>query len=84
MTFILDDILIRPFVGLIEVLRSMAIEELYDTAALRDELKENRLLFELGEFDEAEYERRRADIEQRLDVAERAREQLSGRVEVRR
>jgi hypothetical protein len=84
MTFILDDILVRPFVGLIEVLRSMAIEELYDTAALRDELKENRLLFELGEFDEAEYERRRADIEQRLDVAERAREQLSGRVEVRR
>jgi hypothetical protein len=84
MTFILDDLLVRPFVGLIEVLRSMAIEELYDTAALRDELKENRLLFELGEFDEAEYERRRADIEQRLDVAERAREQLSGRVEVRR
>ncbi|MFC5972812.1 gas vesicle protein GvpG [Halomarina salina] len=83
MTFIVDDLLVRPFFGLLNVIHAMAIEGMYDTEALQDELKENRLLFELGELSEAEYEERRADIEQRLDVAEQAREQLSGRIEVR-
>jgi hypothetical protein len=83
MTFVVDDLLVRPFFGLLKVIRAMAIEGLYDTEALRDELKENRLLFELGELTETEYEQRRADIEARLEVAEQAREQLSGRIEVR-
>lgn len=83
MTFILDDLFVRPFFGLLNVIHAMAIEGMYDTGALQDELKENQLLYELGELTEEEYEERRADIEARLDVAEQAREQLSGRVEVR-
>ena len=83
MTFILDDLLVRPFFGLFEVIQAMAVEEMYDTAALQDELKENRLLYELGELSEAEYEERREEIETQLDLAEQAREQMSGRIEVR-
>lgn len=80
---LVDDLLIRPFLSILEVINSMAVEEMYDTEAIRDEMKENRLLYELGERSEEEYERRKADLEAQLDVAERAREQLSGRVEVK-
>lgn len=80
---LVDDLLIRPFLSILEVIHSMAVEEMYDTEAIRDEMKENRLLYELGERSEEEYERRKADLEAQLDVAERAREQLSGRVEVK-
>ncbi|WP_254535118.1 gas vesicle protein GvpG [Halomarina litorea] len=82
--FIVDDLLLKPLVTVLNVIHSMAIEEMYDTGAIRDEMKENRLLYELGEYSEEEYERRRAELEAQLDVAERAREQLSGRVEVKR
>ena len=83
MTIIVDDLLVRPFISLLNVIHAMAIEEMYDPQALQDELKENRLLYELGELSETEYEERRAEIEAQLDVAEQAREQLSGRIEVR-
>ncbi|MFC6835443.1 gas vesicle protein GvpG [Halomarina ordinaria] len=82
--FILDDLLLRPLVAIGNVLHSMAIEELYDVGALRDELKENRLLFELGELSREEYELRQDDVRDRIALAEEAREHLSGRVEVKR
>ena len=47
--FIVDDLLVRPFVSLLNVVQAMAVEELYDTEAIRDDIKENRLLFEVGE-----------------------------------
>ncbi|MFP8955698.1 gas vesicle protein GvpF [Natrialbaceae archaeon A-CW3] len=81
---IIDDLLFRPFVGLVETLHTMALDELYDIEALEDELKENRLLYELGERSEAEYEQRKADIEADLEIAREVHEELtSGRVEVR-
>ena len=82
MTFLLDDLLVRPFVNLIEVLHDMALEELYDVEAIRDELKENRLLYELGERSEAEYERREAELRTQLEEAKEARERLRGRATV--
>jgi hypothetical protein len=82
--FLVDDLLVRPLLSIFEIIHSMAIEQMYDTSAIRDEMKENRLLYELGERTEEEYERRKAELEAQLDVAERAREQLSGRVEVKR
>jgi hypothetical protein len=82
--FVVDDLLLRPLLSVLNVIHAMAIEEMYDTGAIRDEMKENRLLYELGELSEMEYEQRRADLESQLDVAERAREQLSGQVEVKR
>lgn len=84
MAIIVDDLLIRPFVGLVNTLHTMAIDELYDIEALEDERKENRLLYELGERSEAEYEERKAEIEDELELAREVHEELtSGRVEIR-
>lgn len=81
---VVDDLLVRPFVSLINVVHAMAIEELYDTEAIRDDIKENRLLFEIGERSREAYEERRAELERQLDVAEQARENLQGKVEIKR
>jgi len=81
-TFLLDDLLIRPFVGLVEILHDMAIRDAYDVDAIRDELKENRLLYELGERSRPAYERRKAELESRLEEARAAREHLRGRARV--
>ena len=82
--FVVDDLLVRPFVSLLNVVHAMAIEELYDTEAIRDDIKENRLLFEIGERSREAYEERRAELERQLDVAEQARENLQGKVEIKR
>ena len=81
---LVDDLLLKPFVSLLNTLHSMAIQEMYDVGAIRDDLKENQLLYELGERSEEAYRERRADLEAQLDVAEAAHERLSGRVEVKR
>ncbi|AGB31514.1 gas-vesicle operon protein gvpG1 [Natrinema pellirubrum DSM 15624] len=83
--FILDDLLFRPFVGIVNALHSIALDELYDVEALEADLKENQLLYELGERDEDEYRRRKERLEADLDVARDVHERLSsGRVEVKR
>ena len=82
--FVVDDLLVRPFVSLLNVVHTMAIEEFYDTEAIRDDIKENRLLFEIGERSREAYEERRAELERQLDVAEQARENLQGKVEIKR
>lgn len=82
--FLIDDLLLRPIVLVGNVIHSMAIEELYDIEGIQDDIKENRLLFEIGERSEEEYETRRRELEQQLDVAREARETLTNKVEVKR
>ncbi|SFG61481.1 hypothetical protein SAMN04488063_2586 [Halopelagius inordinatus] len=83
--FLLDDLLVRPFVSLLDVLQQLALEEMYDIESLRDELKENQLLYELGERSKPEYERRKEELEEELELAEEVRDQLSGgKIEVKR
>ncbi|MGQ3413380.1 gas vesicle protein GvpF [Natrinema versiforme] len=83
--FVLDDLLLRPFVGIVDALHSIALDEMYDVEALEDELKENQLLYELGERSEEEYRRRKEELEAELETARDVHEQLSsGRVEVKR
>ena len=82
--FVVDDLLVRPFVSLLNVVHTVAIEEFYDTEAIRDDIKENRLLFEIDERSREAYEERRAELERQLDVAEQARENLQGKVEIKR
>jgi hypothetical protein len=84
MTFVLDDLLINPWISLARVLQSTAIREAYDVEAIQDDIKENQLLYEIGERPEEEYRERREELELELEVAEQARENLSGRVEVKR
>ncbi len=82
--FLIDDLLFRPIILVGNVIHSMAIEELYDIEGIQDDIKENRLLFEIGERTEEEYETRRSELETQLDVARRARETLTNKVEVKR
>ena len=81
--FLIDDLLLRPIIKIGEVIHSMAIEELYDIEGIRDDIKENRLLFEIGDRSAEEYETRRRELERQLDVAREARETLSNKVEVK-
>ena len=83
--FILDDLLFRPFVGIIDALHSIALDEMYDLNALEDDLKENQLLYELGERSEEEYRRHKEELEEEIEIAREVHEQFSsGRVEVKR
>lgn len=80
---LVDDLLIQPFVSLLDILHAMVLEEMHDVAGIRDDIKENQLLFELGERTEAEYERRKQTLEGNLQVAEAVHEKLiSGNIEV--
>ncbi|SDR09556.1 gas vesicle protein GvpF [Natronobacterium texcoconense] len=82
--FILDDLLFRPFVGIVDALHTVALNDMYDIDALEDELKENQLLYELGERSEEEYRERKEELEAELEVARDVHERLSsGRVEVK-
>lgn len=82
--FVIDDLLVRPFVSIVDALHTLALDELYDVEAIEDDLKENQLLYELGERSEAEYEERKEALEEELDVAREVHEELtSGRVEVK-
>lgn len=74
--FILDDLLVRPFISILDALHTLAMNELYDVEAIQDELKENQLLYELGERSEAEYEEHRRELEEELEIARAAHEQL--------
>ncbi|WP_254765723.1 gas vesicle protein GvpF [Salinilacihabitans rarus] len=83
--FVLDDLLFRPFVGIVDALHTMALDELYDVDAIEDDLKENQLLYELGERSEEEYRRRKEELETELEIAREVHEELtSGRVQVKR
>lgn len=84
MTFLFDDLLVRPFVGLLNILHDMSIRELYDLEGIRNELKETQLLYELGELDEATYQAKRDALEEELEEAEAAHERLSDKVVVAR
>ncbi|RKD94862.1 gas vesicle protein GvpF [Halopiger aswanensis] len=82
--FILDDLLFRPFVGIVDTLHTMALDEMYDLEALEADLKENQLLYELGERSEEEYRRRKEELEAEIEFAQEVHERLaSGRVEVK-
>lgn len=73
---VVDDLLVRPLVGILDAIHALALAELYDVEEIENEMKENQLLYELGERPAPEYERRREELEEQLEVAEMAHEQL--------
>lgn len=84
MSLLVDDLLFRPFMFILESLHTLALDELYDIEGIQDDLKENQLLYEMGERSEEEYQRIRDHLEEELSVAEQAREQLQRKsIEVR-
>lgn len=82
MTILLDDLLIRPIVGFLDILHDMSIKEIYDIEEIQSQLKENRLLYEMGERPEDEFQRRKEELETQLAEAQEARENLRGKAEI--
>jgi hypothetical protein len=90
--FIIDDILLRqmgitiPGLSLIwtlEQIRDFAYREMYNPEKIKNRIKENRLLFELGEIASDEYETANAELLQELKHAERGAEMnLSVRTDI--
>lgn len=83
MVFLLDDMALRTLgitipgydtIWLFEQLRDIAYRELYNPEKIKDQIKENRMLYEFGEITKEEYERTNADLMQKLKLAERGEE----------
>lgn len=74
--FVIDDLLLRPFVSILDAVHTLAMTELYDIEAIQNDLKENQLLYELGERSEGEYRERKRELEAELETAEIAHDQL--------
>ena len=92
MPFIIDDIFLRmlgisipPFdmIWLLEQIRDIAVREAYDPEKIGNAIKENQMLYELGEITKEEYERKQAELTEMLKLAQRAREMdLERRVDI--
>lgn len=82
--FIIDDLFVSPFFSLLDILQTMALDEMYDTKSIRDDIKENQLLYEVGERSEAEYQQRKQALESQLEMAEQIQEQMRDRMEVKK
>lgn len=82
--FLIDDITIGPMVSLFKYLRDFALMEMYDPGKLNDRMKENRLLYELGEITREEYEQTNAQLVEKLEIATKVRSEMDPNVQVRR
>ncbi|ESS11766.1 MAG: hypothetical protein A07HR60_01825 [uncultured archaeon A07HR60] len=82
--FVLDDILVKPFVSVLDILQTMALGEMYDVESIRDDIKENQLLYEIGERPKSEYETRKRKLEAELEMAQMVRSQMRDRMEIKR
>ncbi len=81
---VIDDLLVRPFVSIIDAIHTLALSEMYDIEGLENDLKENQLLYELGELSEEEYERRKLELEEELEIAKQVHQELRNKqIEVR-
>ena len=70
-------------IWLIETIRDIAIKEAYDPEKIGDAIKENQMLYELGEITKEEHERKHAELTEMLKLAQRAREMdLERRIDI--
>ncbi|MDW7731382.1 MAG: hypothetical protein SCH66_03010 [Methanolobus sp.] len=81
--FILDDMLLRqlgislPGLDLlwtIEQIRDFAYKELYNPEKIKNQIKENRMLYEFGEISLDEYNDINASLMQQFKLTERSQE----------
>lgn len=84
--FIIDDLLLRglgislkPFdtIWILELMRDYALREKYNLKRINKQIKENRLLFELGELSEEEYKEKHNLLLEEREKAEGIMENLS-------
>lgn len=74
----------EPVFSLLDILQTMALDEMYDTKSIRDDIKENQLLYEVGERSDEEYQQRKQALESQLEMAEQVQEQMRDRMEVKK
>ena len=81
--FILDDLILRsvgvsiPGFDLIwtfEQIRDFAHKEMYNPEKIKNQIKENRMLFEFGEITRDDYENTNIELMRQLTMAERGEE----------
>lgn len=89
--FLIDDLLLRglglsikPFdmLWLLELMRDYALKEKYNIKRINNQIKENRLLFEIGEVTEEEYQEKNAILLEELEKAKSIMENLSKDVQI--
>ena len=78
MAFILDDILLAPVTFPTWIARKVgeaAYAEITDDTAIRQELLQLQMRFELDEMDEEEYERRETHLLEQIERARKLKEE---------
>ena len=89
---IIDDLILRslgismkPFdmIWLLELMRDYALKEKYNIKKINNQIKENRLLFEIGELGEEEYQGKHKLLLEELEKSKEIMENLSQDMEIR-
>lgn len=84
--FLIDDLLLRaagislkPFdmIWMLELLRNYALQEKYNLKKIGNQIKENRLLFEIGEITKEDYEEKNKLLMEERERAEEIMASLS-------
>ncbi len=60
-----------PWSMFLSRLQDIAYSQMYDAQALKDKIRENQMLYELGEISEGEYEENNEELLRKLELAER-------------
>jgi len=92
-TFLIDDIILRVALGehpvkpldtiwLLGLLKDYALKEKYDIKKINNMIKENRLLFEIGELTEEEYKKKHEQLLEEREKAEEVLKSLSKDVRI--
>jgi hypothetical protein len=78
--FFIDDILLRSIgislpgldmIWTLEQIQGFALKGYYNPEKIKNQIKETRLLYEFGELDRQEYERKNSELLHKLDVAQK-------------
>jgi len=81
--FFIDDLLLRSvgislpgldMIWTLEQIQMYAYKEMYNSEKIKNQIKETRLLYEFGELERQEYERKNAELMQKLELAQRLSE----------
>jgi hypothetical protein len=84
--FFIDDLILRaanislkPFdmIWIVELMKDYALKEKYNLKRINNQIKENRLLFEIGEIREEEYTEKHERLLEELEQAKEIMENLS-------
>jgi len=83
---LVDDLILRVFglslkpfdlIWIMELMKDYALKEKYNLKRINNQIKENSLLFEIGEISEEEYDEEKELLKERLETAKQIIENLS-------